>query len=504
MLVTISLQAQVTIGSSKRPVGGALLMLDDGTVGDANENAQKGLGLPRVKLQAYDKLQMGEQLAPELVGKEVEHTGLVVYNLADESTKCDFNHPTTGLYVWNGTRWDAVNAEPHYSPTIDLLGPPAVYAPNSYIAVAGSTITIPVEKAFAIWDWWGGGDHPEGKLLTETSASFTGNLTASILWEETEEAVSTSGSILEFVSFVPTGGTSTTSLDRDASIYVKVKNNAVGNAVVTLKDGTGQVRWSWHVWVPKDDPTITTYTHNTGRQTNTFMDRNLGASRNGIVETDRNYTVGLSYQWGRKDPLPVFVKFNDVKTSVPVTSKMKFLSEIQTNNGNGKPTGLKYAINNPLSFIKGSAGSYDWYSTANAQWNARWGNVQKDCDIYFSHKSEMDPCPESWRIPTYIGPADADSPWAKDGVTSEIPSDYTNSAYDKGYDFIDVGFRIGWYPAAGFRHHDGRDFDLGIHGDYWTASANKTNTRYFNVNQTKIRPYSLQRAYSFSIRCIKE
>ncbi len=500
----LSVLAQVTIGSTKKPAQGAILMLDDGTSGASNENATKGLGLPRVELQAYDKLQMGLIPNAELVGKESEHTGLLVYNIDIESKRCDPNYPTTGLHIWDGKKWQGLSVEPHFVPTTERQGPPEVYTPNSYISTSGGKLIIPVEKAFAIWDWWGGGKHPEGKILPETSEAFLGNLSIAVLWEETEEIINTSKSVIRSVSFSESNDNIlTTSLDRNANIYIKVQDGAVGNAVVSLKDGSGTVRWSWHIWVPKDDPTLTTYTHNTGRQINTFMDRNLGASRNGVIKADREYTIGLGYQWGRKDPFPDYAKLSGAKTKVPVDVS-KTLANVQSNNGDGEATGLKYSINYPLGFIRNTAGTRDWYSTLSTQWDSRWGYAINECNEIYTYKSETDPCPEGWKVPTYIGATDADSPWAKDGVSSTTPSLYTSFTFDRGFYFTNSDYNIGWYPSAGFRNYDGIIYDAGIHGDYWSASPNGYNTRYFNVNSGAVRPYSLERAYSFSIRCVKE
>ena len=119
----LSILAQVTIGSTKKPAQGAILMLDDGTSGASNENATKGLGLPRVELQAYDKLQMGLIPNAELVGKESEHAGLLVYNIDIESKRCDPNYPTTGLHIWDGKKWQGLSVEPHFVPTTERQGP---------------------------------------------------------------------------------------------------------------------------------------------------------------------------------------------------------------------------------------------------------------------------------------------------------------------------------------------------------------------------------------------
>lgn len=91
-------------------------MLDDNSTGMSNENSKKGLGLPRVELQNYSSLQMGTTHNAALEGKELEHTGLLVYNVADEINKCKFDIPSNGIYVWDGTKWQGINAEHITSP----------------------------------------------------------------------------------------------------------------------------------------------------------------------------------------------------------------------------------------------------------------------------------------------------------------------------------------------------------------------------------------------------
>ncbi len=128
-------------------------------------------------------------------------------------------------------------------------------------------------------------------------------------------------------------------------ILVDISPNQFGNAVITLKrDGgkgvrKGSIYWSWHIWVPKDDPTVSTITYQTeSTLTNnttgyfvnpthsgstplktTFMDRNLGAieafptiANPSSITSEELVSIknsgGLQYQWGRKDPIPSFRK----------------------------------------------------------------------------------------------------------------------------------------------------------------------------------------------------
>lgn len=94
---TTLLNAQVTIGSLDKPIDGALLDLKE------SGTTTKGLSLPRVELKEIDKLIMGTTIIKneDNGGDQYEkHTGLIVFNVSEESPFCP------GLYVWNGAQWD--------------------------------------------------------------------------------------------------------------------------------------------------------------------------------------------------------------------------------------------------------------------------------------------------------------------------------------------------------------------------------------------------------------
>ena len=68
-----------------------------------------------------------------------------------------------------------------------------------------------------------------------------------------------------------------------------------GNAVIAAKDKSGNILWSWHIWLT-DKPDGLELVNG-----DVIMDRNIGA-----VSTDASSaeSYGLLYQWGRKDPFP--------------------------------------------------------------------------------------------------------------------------------------------------------------------------------------------------------
>lgn len=92
------LKAQVTIGSGLEPNKGALLDLKEKDPVDPvidNSTADKGLAIPRISLTSMTTLVD----INGAIGKEIEHTGLMVYNLSAS----DGFEP--GIYVWDGTKW---------------------------------------------------------------------------------------------------------------------------------------------------------------------------------------------------------------------------------------------------------------------------------------------------------------------------------------------------------------------------------------------------------------
>ncbi|MBQ7518151.1 MAG: hypothetical protein IJU13_06990, partial [Bacteroidales bacterium] len=121
---------------------------------------------------------------------------------------------------------------------------------NCYVVSQARTYSIPTVKG--------------------NSAESVGSVaSAEVLWESfgTDETP-TVGDIIEQVQYEATTGKIV------FSTPVTLKN---GNAVIAAKDASGEILWSWHIWVCKDyDPEATAqeYYNNAG----TMMDRNLGAT----------------------------------------------------------------------------------------------------------------------------------------------------------------------------------------------------------------------------------
>ena len=258
-----------------------------------------------------------------------------------------------------------------------------------------------------------------------------------------------------------------------------------GNAVIAAKDASGNILWSWHIWLT-DQPQEQVYYNNAG----TMMDRNLGATS--ATPGDEG-ALGLLYQWGRKDP---FLGSSSISNSTEAKSTITWPSAVSSNSSNGK---IAYATANPTTFIKYNNSNKDWYYTGSSSTdNTRWTTSETSKSIY-------DPCPAGWRVPD----GDANGVWLKAKGSS---SSFSNS-YNSTNEGMNFSGKLGsastiWYPASGYRiYNDGSLGTVGYYGYYWSASPNSYHAYflYFDYDGNFLYPLLYgSRAYGFSVRCLQD
>lgn len=302
-------------------------------------------------------------------------------------------------------------------------------APNSYIYDLDQArennfggLIIPVKKAYEMW-----AKYPYLKTNGNATPIPAGVQSASIYWEDVP-------GLVREVSLVSAGDAS------DSNIKVKIdQGKGKGNAVIAFKvDGT--IYWSWHIWVTDNPENGVTYGHGTETDVDgnpiaiQYMDRNLGATANGIIDHDWQKTGGLMYEWGRKDPFPPLVYKDadfysisgevgnlrhpeiDAVNTIPVV--VRPFDEIEKN--------MQYAVKNPIKYIVNTDSGGNWFSSsrykvpgaspnyvtwdlwsdnakgANGNGNSSSQTLSSESRSY-ELKSELDPCPSGWRIPSYYG-----------------------------------------------------------------------------------------------------
>ena len=256
-----------------------------------------------------------------------------------------------------------------------------------------------------------------------------------------------------------------------------------GNAVIAAKNSSGEILWSWHIWLT-DEPEGQVYYNNAG----TMMDRNLGATSATPGDVG---ALGLLYQWGRKDP---FLSSSSISSGIVAKSTVSWPSSVSSSSSKGT---VEYSVKNPMTFITYNSGNYDWYYTGSSSTdNTRWE----------SEKTIYDPCPSGWRVPD----GGDNGIWSKALGSS---SSFTQSSlYDSTNEGMNFSGKFGsastiWYPASGCRgDYDGGLYGVGGGGLCWSASlhGNGACSLYFNGNGRVLPSSDDNRALGQAVRCVKE
>ena len=234
---------------------------------------------------------------------------------------------------------------------------------------------------------------------------------------------------------------SSLTLDSEDGYATFMTSDQEGNALIAAKDEEGSILWSWHIWCT-DKPVEHTYI-NHQNQTFNVMDRNLGATR-----ADRGTgeewieSVGLHYQWGRKDPFTYNPNSNErtISRQLTIEESILFPTRVCTNNR--------------------------WLITENMY---LWSD---------SLKTIYDPCPVGYKV----APKAIWSGFTTTGQNSQNSEEYeVSGTYDKGWNFIYDGTNTAWYPAN-------------VRADYWsgvyTQYPGETNGRYWSSSNNG-SPYKL-------------
>lgn len=390
-------------------------------------------------------------------------------------------------------------------------------APNSYIFDPGQSeggLLVPVKKAYVMW--------MDDKLIRDGGIP-SGKVTADVLWEDVHGLIKSGTRYsLEILDS-----------DQNAKIKVPINKTKKGNAVIAFRVD-GEIYWSWHIWVTDDPSNGSTYKsfNNITRMKADgtvepipdsdwkWMDRNLGALSSSITSSDWNRSIGLLYQWGRKDPIPPLVTrgndFYEVSGSVgrvrhrgaknftnavSIDNLTKFvplssaevsknirlavknpLSLIYVNKDDN--TGQAYYNNNlnlPVNWFGRSAGIEDsrlselnlWSDNSQGRISASY-NMEESAQPY-RDKSPYDPCPNGWRMPSMLIANLGSQSYADDiridfspfGVRTNMSKNLfeTNKYHiikptDAGVPVFMTGFRI--YPNLGFDLSNAGGNNMGV------------------------------------------
>jgi len=321
------------------------------------------------------------------------------------------------------------------------------------------------------------------------------------------------------------------------------------NAVIALKDGSGNIWWTWHLWFTDYNPDAAAGSMN--GQTHTYfseafttaglyygkrmMDRNLGAMITGVQDgsglpsnvADYNITskqpqtaaeaakwYGLMYQWGRKDPFTnsalTGTALNDIGGATPIYNS----SDVRYSYANGAEAG-KDMNNNTIYADAANGYSVDGFPKVSngAAANYRVFDAVRNPMIYFhsgvsndwtlqdnnlwqmTTKTPFDPCPPGWRVPAGGGTA-ANNPWS--GFGDGLFNSPANKTYADIWGNNDSG-PFPWFAQKGATQvlgwgTAGRTY--GVTNDLGTKGFSGTAAWYGGNNSVAWYPASGYRNYT--------
>lgn len=301
--------------------------------------------------------------------------------------------------------------------------------------------------------------------------------------------------------------------------YIPKESIRQGNALIALKNGSGTIMWSWHIWVT----TWNTSTANeyVGNSYNYYfvMSKNLGycsgstyfydarslqieftqkgSNKTQIVtvyQSDSTFTLAdnnVYYQWGRKDPMP---------GSNGITNSISYLEDKNTYGPDTfyvSPTSvgvyLQTAIQNPNVFYSSTSTTGSWYLPLNLE---LWGIGSNESPT----KSIYDPSPYGYQMmfmPLLNLYVEIGGTWQNGTTPGYVFASYIQNVF---------------IPAMGYRVGDnGMVYNLKNIGSYW--SNQNVNSESSGTSTNEYSTYNLQfsstsnpdqqssvPAYGFSVR----
>ena len=180
--------------------------------------------------------------------------------------------------------------------------------------------------------------------------------------------------------------------------------------------------------------------------------------------TDASHPTGLLYQWGRKDG-----HGNEGEANAPIVHE--------------GPTDAPVAG----TFYTSKAAPWDWKTTPDRN---LWNQGSETSPV----KTEKDPCPQGWRVPT--------KQESETLLSSGVSRKWNSSK--KGCDFSE-GAKTLFLPAAGvYYYEDGMINFRGQDGRFWTSTTSGPESWLLFVSKVIAEgTASHERGYGYSVRCVR-
>ena len=248
-----------------------------------------------------------------------------------------------------------------------------------------------------------------------------------------------------------------------------------GNAVISVKDMHDNVLWSWHIWSVNYKPDVnddTTYDSVDWGESNLrkVMKMNLGALSN---DSRSSKSLGLMYQWGRKDPFVSAIAFDSDQSCI-----YKGETLVKTDYSE-ETANVLYSVRHPNEHLAG----YDVDGEKHGDWLA-----ESDNSLWGENKTMFDPCPPGWKVPSR--------------------PDWEGSKTFSGTFGYGLSMSGVWYPASGFRNYTSFNFnEVGKEGHYWYSTAKEDGSAYvfyFDNDEIDLVNHADFKSQCNPIRCVAE
>ena len=330
---------------------------------------------------------------------------------------------------------------------------------------------------------------------------------ASIVWTDQSGIIEASSLGIE--------GSGTNAFVRFRAPQDKIKN---GNAVIAVKNASGTVMWSWHLWFVHDDALNTVTCTNFQGHKYKFTQETLGwkytalsgtsytAPRKVRVKVEQTVANG-----GVKQSAYIFITQNPGKarqgysTLYQFGRKDAFPGTDTTPDGSFTPNGgdnmsIQNGIRHPETFYNDGS---TWYSYNKYNlWSM--DNTVTGYNDNAVVKTIYDPCPAGFHMPA-SNAFTGFTTHGENGGTANV-----NGAEDWGWNFnnkITSPDAAVFFPASGYRRHfDGSLYGVGDSGWYWSAVPNDMIYGcYLNFNGWGAFPKHYNpRSYGMSVRPVAE
>ncbi len=256
-----------------------------------------------------------------------------------------------------------------------------------------------------------------------------------------------------------------------------ISDGIEGNALIAVKDESGKIIWSWHIWVT-DKPKEQTYVNSMG--VFTVLDRNIGATRADRGSgSEWKESMGTLYFWGRKDP---------------------FYAPDGYRYGRRSMT-LEESIQNP---------DVSHYTSNSGPW------VEPENDFLWSDsmKTIYDPCPVGYRV----APSQIWTDFTTTNKTTFRIEEYNiDGSFDYGFNFYinPNKTETAWYPLTHRIDWTGKYSAVGTECLNWASDFRggeiKHKLKYYYKSEwdTEIQIGELSGptgygSNAYAVRCIKD